>query len=76
MTRSDLLESLVNSGEAEDLSQAGYFMSLISSQLGHEWKDYLRQVIKYEYPNQPWEKDNFSIYPQYIDLIRKVLEIS
>lgn len=76
MTRSDLLESLVNSGEAEDLSQAGYFMSLISSQLGHEWKDYLRQVIKYEYPNQPWEKDNFSIYPEYIDLIRKVLEIS
>jgi hypothetical protein len=23
--------------------------------------DFLRQVIGYEYPNYPWEKDNYSI---------------
>jgi len=74
MTREDLLKTLVQSGEAEDLSQAGYHMSLISGQLGHEWKDYLRQVIKYEYPNHPWEKDNFSIVPEHRDLMKKILE--
>lgn len=76
MTREDLLKTLVESGEAEDSSQAGYFMSLISGQLGHEWKDYLRQVIRYEYPNHPWEKDNFSIVPEYRDLMKKILEIT
>ena len=74
MTREDLLKTLVQSGEAEDSSQAGYHMSLISGQLGHEWKDYLRQVIKYEYPNHPWEKDNFSIVPEHRDLMKKILE--
>lgn len=76
MSREDLLQTLVQSGEAEDSSQAGYFMSLISGQLGHEWKDYLRQVIKYEYPNHHWEKDNFSIVPEYRDLMKKILEIT
>ena len=76
MTREDLLKTFVQSGEAKDLSQAGYFMSLISGQLGHEWKDYLRQVIRYEYPNHHWEKDNFSIVPEYRDLMKKILEIT
>lgn len=74
LTRSQLLKEFVKSGQAKDESQAGYFMSLISSQLGHEWKDYLRQVIEYGYPNYQWEKDNFKIREEYIDLVKDLLD--
>jgi len=70
LTRAQLLKEFVKSEEAKDESQAGYFMSLISTQLGHEWKDYLRQVIDYEYPNNDWEKDNFKIREGYLDLVK------
>lgn len=77
MTREQLKKELVKSGEAENESQAGYFLSLISGQLGHEWKDYLRQIISYNYPNYSWEKDNFSIRSEYRDLVKEILtEIS
>jgi hypothetical protein len=36
--------------------------------------DFLRQVVAYEYPRHPWEKDNFSIREQYRDLVKEVLE--
>lgn len=61
MTREELKTKFVGTGNANNESQAGYFLSLISGQLGHEWKDYLRQIIAYEYPNYEWENDNFSI---------------
>ena len=35
--------------------------------------DFLRQVIAYEYPRRPWEKDNFAIRPEYQDLVKEVL---
>ncbi|MFN8433845.1 MAG: endonuclease NucS [Anaerolineales bacterium] len=73
VTREQLRKEFVRLKAAEDESQAGYFLSLISSQLGHKLKDYLRQVIYYEYPNHPWEKDNFRIKDEYIDLVEKVL---
>jgi len=73
-TRTDILKELVRTGEAPDESQAGYFMSLISNQLGHEWKDYLRQIIEYGYPKYDWEKDNFRIKEQYIPLVKDILE--
>lgn len=73
MTRDQLKKEFVKSGETENESQAGYFLSLISGQLGHEWKDYLRQVIEYSYPNYSWEKDNFRIRPEYKDMIRQIL---
>lgn len=74
ITRSQLRRELVRLGGAKDESQAGYFLSLISNQLGQEGKDYLRQVIHYEHPTYPWEKDNFSIPEQYLELVRSVLE--
>ncbi len=74
MTREELKKEFVKNNEADNESQAGYFLSLISGQLGHEWKDYLRQIIAYEYPNYEWEKDNFSIRPEYKKLVREVLE--
>lgn len=73
-TRSQILKEFVKSKEAKDESQAGYFMSLISAQLSHEWKDYLRQIIEYDYPNNPWEKDNFRIREEYIDLVKEVID--
>ena len=72
-TRVQLLNEFVKSGEATDKSQAGYFMSLISSQIGQEWKDFLRQVIEYSYPNFPWEKDNFKLRDEHIELVKEVL---
>ena len=56
-----------------DTRQAGYFLALISNQLGQENKDFLRQIINYEYPNHPWEKDNFSMNDEYRDLVEEVL---
>lgn len=73
-TRDQLRKEFVRLKAAPDESQAGYFLSLISNQLGHKWKDYLRQVISYEYPNHPWEKDNFKIQKEYVQLVRKVLD--
>ena len=55
-------------------SQAGYFLALISSQLGFKWNDFLRQVIAYEFPNNKWEKDNFSIRQEYRELVKAVLD--
>jgi hypothetical protein len=74
VTREQLRKEFVSLKAAEDESQAGYFLSLISSQLGHKWKDYLRQIIYYEFPNHPWEKDNFMIKKEYIDFVKQILE--
>lgn len=74
VTRDQLRKEFVKLNAAEDESQAGYFLSLISGQLGHKWKDYLRQVIYYDYPNHPWEKHNFKIREEYITLVSNVLK--
>jgi hypothetical protein len=74
VTRDQLRKEFVQRKAAPDESQAGYFLSLISNQLGHKWKDYLRQIIHYEFPNHPWEKDNFQIRTDYVDLVKRVLD--
>ncbi len=74
VTREQLRKEFVLRGGAEDESQAGYFLALISSQLGFLWNDHLRQVIHYEFPNHPWEKDNFRINDEYVDLVTNVLK--
>ena len=48
-------------------------MSLISSQVGHQRNDFLRQVIEYGYPNYQWEKDNYQIREGYRELVSEVL---
>jgi hypothetical protein len=73
ITRDQLRKEFVRFGAAPDESQAGYFLSLISVQLGHKWRDYLRQVVSYDYPNHPWEKDNFKVREDYKDLVRDIL---
>ena len=76
VTRNQLKKEFVKRGAAPDESQAGYFLALISNQLGHKWRDYLRQIIKYEFPNNRWEKDNFSLNEQYRDLVIKIIKYS
>jgi hypothetical protein len=48
----------------------GYYLTPISSQLGMKKNDFLRQIIRYEYPRNSWEKDNFQIDEKY----RKIAE--
>jgi len=61
-------------GHADSFRDTGYFISLISTQLGMERNDFLRQVIEYEYPNYPWEKDNYSLKPEFVSLVEEVIE--
>ena len=74
VTRGKMAKEFVKMNAAPDESQAGYFLALISNQLGHKWKDYLRQVISYEYPNNHWTKDNFSIRTEFKNLVQEVLD--
>lgn len=74
VTRAELRKEFVRLNGAEDEGQAGYFLSLISGQLGYKSNDYLRQIIHYETPNHPWQKNNFKIKEEYIDLVKDVLK--
>jgi hypothetical protein len=70
-----LKEEVVKRGQAEDTTRAGYFLTLVSSQIGMGKNDFLRQVIGYEYPHYAWEKDNYHIREGNKDLVREVLDI-
>ena len=74
VTRNQLKEEFVKRGEAEDTTRAGYFLTLISGQVGMEKNDFLRQVIGYDYPSYSWEKDNYHIREGYHDLVKDVLQ--
>ena len=73
VTREEMRKEFIKMGGANE-SQAGYFLALISSQLGFKWNDFLRQVISYEFPVNKWEKDNFSIRSEYRELVKSVLD--
>ena len=74
VTRNQLKKEFVKRGFFPDESKAGYCITNISSQLSYKGNDYLRQIINYEYPNYPWEKDNFSLNEHYKDLVLKVID--
>ena len=74
ITRRELKQEFVKTGEAPDESQAGYFIALISNQLGHAKKDYLRQIIYYDYPDNEWTKDNFRIRDGCKELVQTLLD--
>lgn len=71
--REQLKQELVSRRAADDTSKAGYFLTVISGQIGMEKNDFLRQVIGYEYPTYSWEKDNYHIRQGYRDLVNDVL---
>jgi RecB family endonuclease NucS len=77
ISREELKKEFIRFGGelgGKDAKQAGIFIALISNQLGQKKKDYLRQVIFYDYPTYPWEKDNFSVNPKYLGLVKELLE--
>lgn len=70
----DLLkEELVRAGTSKDARRAGYHLSVVSGQIGMEKNDFLRQVIEYEYPNNPWEKDNYRIRLDAKGIVKEIL---
>jgi hypothetical protein len=74
VTREQLKEEFVKVGMAENVNQAGYFLSLISQQMGMAKNDFLRQVIGYElHPDHPWLKEVYFIKDEYRDLLEKIL---
>ncbi len=75
VTREQLKEEFVKSGMADNTSQAGYFLSLISQQMGMAKNDFLRQVIGYElHPDHPWLKEVYFIKDEYKELLEDVLQ--
>lgn len=75
VNRERIKDELVKSGEAENLRDAGYFLSLISSQIGMARNDYLRQVVGFEYhPDYPWVKETYFIRDEYKDLVKRVID--
>jgi hypothetical protein len=73
LTRDQVKRAFVDFDPKYDESKVGYYLTLVSSQLGMTKNDFLRQAVAYEYPRHHWEKDNFSIREQYRDLVNEVL---
>ena len=73
VSRDMLKAEVVRRGEVPDPAKAGYLVSSISSQVGMAKNDFLRQVISYEYPTYPWEKDNYRVRDEYRELVKDVL---
>lgn len=73
VTREELKHEFVARGIATDTAKAGYSLTGFSGQIGLQKNDFLRQVVGYRYPNNPWEKDNYFIRPEYRSLVEKVL---
>ena len=78
ISREELKKEFISVGGdlgGNDAMQAGIFIALISNQLGQKKKDYLRQIILYDYPQYPWQKDNFRVNPKYVMLVKEVLDL-
>ena len=73
LTREQLKTELTQYDSSVEKSKAGYHLTIISNQLGMKKNDFLRQIIKYEYPNYPWEKDNYQIREGYKDLVEEII---
>ena len=73
LTRNELKKAFVDFNGNYDESKVGYYVSGVSTQLGMKKNDFLRQVVAYEYPTYPWEKDHFSIREEYRSLVEEVL---
>lgn len=73
LTRNELKKAFVDFDPSYEESKVGYYLTLVSSQLGMKKNDFLRQVVAYEYPRHRWEKDNFSIREEHRGLVEEVL---
>jgi hypothetical protein len=73
VTRDDLKKRYLEYDPNADETKVGYYLTPISSQLGMKKNDFLRQIIRYEYPRYSWEKDNFQIDEKYREMAQKLL---
>ncbi len=73
VTRDELKQELVAHQMVEDPTKAGFALSVIFLEVGRLKNDFLRQVLSYEYPSYPWEKDNYRLRPEYRDLVAQIL---
>ena len=74
LTRTEFKREFVAFDSQYDESKIGYYLTLVSSQLGMKKNDFLRQVVKYDYPRYRHEKDNFAIREEYRVLVKEVLD--
>lgn len=73
ISRDQLKDEFVKLGMADNVSQAGYFLSLISQQMGLAKNDFLRQVIGYEpNPDHPWLKEVYFIREEHRELLKEI----
>lgn len=73
VTRDQLKQKLLELGEVEDLTRAGFALSVISGQINMQKNDFLRQVIGYGYPTYHWEKDNYQIREGYRSVVEAIV---
>jgi hypothetical protein len=74
LSRDQVKRAFVDFDPKYDENKVGYYLTLVSSQLGMAKNDFLRQVVAYDYPRHHWEKDNFSIRDEYRNLVKEVLD--
>ena len=74
LSRDQLKKAFIDFDPSYDEQKVGYYLSIVSSQLGMKKNDFIRQAVAYEYPRHHWEKDNFTIRTEYRDLVKEVLE--
>jgi len=72
--REKLEEEFVAHRIADEVNRAGLQVTGISQQMGLEKNAFLRQVVGYEYPNNPWEKDKYFIRDGYRKMVTGALE--
>lgn len=74
VTREMIKKELMEKGEASDEGNAGIILTTISTEIGRKWRDYLRQIIRYDRRGPaPWEKENYRLDDEYKDLVKDVL---
>jgi hypothetical protein len=74
VSRDTIKQQLVEKHFADTLQKAGYQLSVISGQFGRAENDFLRQVIDYDYPTNPWEKDNYHIRDGYREFAQQLAQ--
>ena len=74
LSREQLKKAFIEFDPTYDESKVGYYLTLFSTQLSLKKNDFLRQVISYEHPHYEWGKDNYSIRPEYRELVKQVLD--
>lgn len=72
VTRDMIKKELVSQGYSPDIPKSFAMVSNMSTQMSLEKNAFLRQVISYSYPVNPWEKDNYHINQEHRKMIAEI----